>query len=143
MRSPARPAGLGCGSRDCARSAAQRPRERRLLHLDLHPFNVLVDDDGAPTGVIDWANAAGGDPELDRARSWSLLTLDPAVRALEDNRGWMALVDQWLRAGRMDTLSGPARRWACQFMLEDLAARHTGAELALVRHAMRLAGGEN
>jgi hypothetical protein len=31
--------------------------ERRLLHLDLHPFNVLVDDRGVPTGVIDWANA--------------------------------------------------------------------------------------
>ena len=25
-------------------------RDRRLLHLDLHPFNVLVDDDGEPTG---------------------------------------------------------------------------------------------
>ena len=54
--------------------------ERRLLHLDLHPFNVLVDDGGEPTGVIDWANAAAGDPELDRARTWSILTLDPAAR---------------------------------------------------------------
>ncbi len=119
-----------------------RSGERRLLHLDLHPVNVLVDDDGAPTGVIDWANTAGGAPELDRARTWTLLTLDPAVRELEDKRGWKALADAWLQAGRLQTLSGPARRWACQFMLEDLAARHTRAELAHVRRAMRLAGAE-
>lgn len=113
--------------------------ERRLLHLDLHPFNVLVDDDGEPTAVIDWANAAGGDPELDRARTWSLLTLDPAARALGDNPGWVALTDHWLTAGRLHTLSGAARMWACNFMLGDLAARHTDAELGHIRHAMRLA----
>jgi Phosphotransferase enzyme family len=114
--------------------------ERRLLHLDLHPFNVLVDDNGKPTGVIDWANAAGGDPELDRARTWSLLTLDPAVQELRDNPGWVALTEHWLQAGRMHALSASARAWACRFMLADLAARHTGAELAHVRHAMRSAG---
>jgi len=114
--------------------------QRRLLHLDLHPFNVLVDDDGEPTGVIDWANAAGGDPELDRARTWSPLTLDPSVRELEDNPGWVALTDHWLRAGRLHSLSSPARVCACQFMLEDLAGRHTPTELTHVRHAMRLAG---
>ena len=113
--------------------------ERRLLHLDLHPFNVLVDDDGEPTAVIDWANAAGGDPELDRARTWSLLTLDPAARALGDNPGWVALTDHWLTAGRMHALSDAARTWACKFMLGDLAARHTDAELEHIRHAMRLA----
>jgi hypothetical protein len=68
--------------------------ERRLLHLDLHPSNVLVDDDGEPTGVIDWANAAAGDPELDRARTWSLLTLDPAARERNGDPGWAALTDQ-------------------------------------------------
>jgi hypothetical protein len=114
--------------------------DRRLLHLDLHPFNVLVDDDGEPTAVIDWANAAGGDPELDRARTWSLLRLDPAARALVENPGWVALTDHWLKAGRMHALSGSARAWACRFMLGDLAARHADAELAHIRHAMRLAG---
>jgi hypothetical protein len=114
--------------------------ERRLLHLDLHPFNVLVDDDGEPTGVIDWANAAAGDPELDRARTWSLLTLDPSARALNDDPGWATLIDHWLQAGRLHVLSAPARIWACRFMLADLATRHTRAELAHIRHAMRLAG---
>jgi aminoglycoside phosphotransferase (APT) family kinase protein len=109
-------------------------------HLDLHPFNVLVDDDGEPTGVIDWANAAGGDPELDQARTWSLLTLDPAVRELADNPRWAALTEHWLHAARMDAVSASARIWACRYMLADLAARHTPAELVHVRHAMRLAG---
>jgi aminoglycoside phosphotransferase (APT) family kinase protein len=116
--------------------------ERRLLHLDLHPLNVLVDDAGEPTGVIDWANAAGGDPELDRARTWSILTLDPSAQERRDDPGWVALIDQWLQAGRMHALSAAARRWACEFMLADLAARHTEAELAHVRHAMRLVGAE-
>ena len=113
--------------------------ERRLLHLDLHPFNVLVDDDGEPTGVIDWANAAAGDPELDRARTWSLLTLDPAARELGQKPGWATLTDHWLQAGRMHALAASARSWACRFMLTDLAARHTQEELAHVRHALRLA----
>jgi aminoglycoside phosphotransferase (APT) family kinase protein len=107
--------------------------------LDLHPFNVLVTDDGEPTGVIDWANAAAGEPELDRARTWSLLTLDPAARALHDDAGWAALTDHWLTAGRLHVLSAAARTWACEFMLADLAARHTSAELAHIRQAMRVA----
>jgi hypothetical protein len=113
--------------------------ERRLLHLDLHPFNVLVDDGGEPTGVIDWANAAAGDPELDRARTWSILTLDPAARERNGDPGWAALTDHWLQAGRMHLLAASARIWACRYMLSDLAARHSPAELAHIRNAMRLA----
>jgi hypothetical protein len=112
--------------------------ERRLLHLDLHPFNVLVDDAGEPTGVIDWANAAAGDPELDRARTWSILTLDPAARERDGDPGWVALTDRWLQAGRMEFLSASARIWACRYMLADLAARHSRAEMAHIRHAIRL-----
>ena len=74
--------------------------------MDLHPFNVLVDDDGEPAAVIDWANTAAGDPELDRARTWSLLTLDPVARELRERAGWAALTDHWLQAGRMHTLFG-------------------------------------
>jgi Ser/Thr protein kinase RdoA (MazF antagonist) len=140
-------AGRACGAlHDALAEAAAPPalraagadcRERRLLHLDLHPFNVLVDDDGEPTGVVDWANAAAGDPELDRARTWSLLTLDPAVRGREADPGWAALTEHWLHAGRMHALSTSARVWACNFMLADLATRHTTAELAPIRHALR------
>ena len=43
----------------------------RLLHLDLHPENVLV----SPAGpvVIDWTNAARGDAALDVALTWVVL----------------------------------------------------------------------
>jgi hypothetical protein len=43
----------------------------RLLHLDLHPLNVLV----APKGpvVIDWTNAARGNPSTDVALAWALI----------------------------------------------------------------------
>jgi streptomycin 6-kinase len=40
----------------------------RLLHLDLHPDNVLLSP-GGPV-VIDWTNARRGDPVLDVALTW-------------------------------------------------------------------------
>lgn len=42
----------------------------RLLHLDLHPQNILVSGDGPV--VIDWANARAGEPPLDLALTWVL-----------------------------------------------------------------------
>jgi aminoglycoside phosphotransferase (APT) family kinase protein len=43
----------------------------QLLHLDLHPLNVMM----APKGpvVIDWGNAVRGDPETDVALTWALI----------------------------------------------------------------------
>jgi aminoglycoside phosphotransferase (APT) family kinase protein len=43
-----------------------------IVHLDLHPLNVLM----APTGavVIDWTNAGRGRGEVDVALTWLLLT---------------------------------------------------------------------
>lgn len=43
----------------------------RLLHLDLHPLNVIITSTGPQ--VVDWANAASGDPAVDCALSWLLL----------------------------------------------------------------------
>jgi aminoglycoside phosphotransferase (APT) family kinase protein len=40
----------------------------RLLHLDLHPDNVLLSPKGPV--VIDWTNARRGDPALDVALTW-------------------------------------------------------------------------
>lgn len=110
---------------------------RSLLHLDLHPYNVLVDDVGEVTGVIDWTNAAAGDPRLDAARTWSILTLDPAAIALQAKPGWGALTESWVQGGRLEAISADARAWACRFMLEDLAGRHPPAALAHVRDALR------
>src|SRR5205814_3820691 len=41
---------------------------RALLHLDLHPRNVLLSSRGAV--VIDWANAANGPGQADVALMW-------------------------------------------------------------------------
>ncbi|GAB2867114.1 aminoglycoside phosphotransferase family protein [Actinocorallia aurea] len=38
---------------------------RVLTHGDLHLRHLLVAPDGAPTGVIDWGDAATGDPSID------------------------------------------------------------------------------
>jgi Phosphotransferase enzyme family len=42
--------------------------EGRLLHMDLHPENVML----SPAGpvVIDWTNAGAGEPALDVAMTW-------------------------------------------------------------------------
>jgi aminoglycoside phosphotransferase (APT) family kinase protein len=45
----------------------------RLLHLDLHPLNVIMSPTRGPV-VIDWANAARGDPMFDIALTYVLLT---------------------------------------------------------------------
>jgi hypothetical protein len=86
-----------------------------VLHLDLHPFNVLVSENAELTGVLDWANAAAGPPVLDRARSWSILALDPSARAREGQPGWRLLADGWVEAAALHDLPAVARAWACRF----------------------------
>jgi hypothetical protein len=120
------PAGLravpGAGSTTPAAQA-------RVLHLDLHPLNILVGVGGEVTGVLDWANAAAGDPGLDRARTWTLLALDPAARARRGDPGWAALCEAWCDSGRLHDIPAAHRAWACAFMLSDLSGRHTAGEL--------------
>ncbi|MCX4676267.1 aminoglycoside phosphotransferase family protein [Streptomyces sp. NBC_01433] len=56
--------------------------EERILHLDLHPENVMLTDRGPV--VIDWSNTVEGPPGLDRAMSALILAqvaLDPAFPA--------------------------------------------------------------
>jgi Phosphotransferase enzyme family len=56
-------------------------RGDRLLHMDLHPLNVLVARSGPV--VIDWTNAAAGDPLVDVAVTRVLIASGevPAGRA--------------------------------------------------------------
>ncbi|HTT88247.1 MAG TPA: phosphotransferase [Acidimicrobiales bacterium] len=60
----------------------------RLLHLDLHPLNVII----APTGpvVIDWTNACVGDPSTDVAVAWVLMAAGaiPGGRVKPKVLGW-------------------------------------------------------
>jgi aminoglycoside phosphotransferase (APT) family kinase protein len=46
-----------------------------VLHLDLHPLNVILTPDRGPV-VIDWTNAAGGDPAYEIA--YTLITIGTA-----------------------------------------------------------------
>ena len=114
-------------------SAESAPAGHRLLHLDLHPFNVLVDEGGEVTGVVDWANAAAGPETLDRARTWSILTLDPASARLRRDPSREALVNGWAAAARWDEFTAEARAWACEYMLDDLAGRYDADRLSHVR----------
>jgi aminoglycoside phosphotransferase (APT) family kinase protein len=47
-------------------------RGDRVLHLDLHPLNVIVGPKGPV--VIDWARACAGDPDVDVAVAWALMS---------------------------------------------------------------------
>jgi len=55
----------------------------QLVHLDLHPLNVLMSGDGPV--VIDWSNAARGEALSDVALTYVLLTCGaiPGPRALQ------------------------------------------------------------
>src|SRR5262249_44827696 len=49
-------------------SAPPELGDGRLLHMDLHPENVMLSHAGPV--VIDWTNAVAGDPALDVAMTW-------------------------------------------------------------------------
>jgi aminoglycoside phosphotransferase (APT) family kinase protein len=44
-----------------------------VVHGDLHFRQVLVGDDGRPTGVIDWVDICRSDPAIDLSMLWSYL----------------------------------------------------------------------
>jgi aminoglycoside phosphotransferase (APT) family kinase protein len=44
----------------------------RVLHLDLHPLNVILGPNGPI--VIDWTGASAGDPAMDVALAWILMS---------------------------------------------------------------------
>ncbi|MFC8230416.1 phosphotransferase [Streptomyces sp. NPDC057287] len=65
--------------------------EDRILHLDLHPENVVLAPEGAM--VIDWLTASEGPPALDRAMTSLILAqvaLDPSFPAGAQVRGLLA-----------------------------------------------------
>ena len=63
-------------------------RGDRLVHLDLHPLNVMLSDRGPV--VIDWPNAARGDGNVDIALTWVLISAGriPAGRVRAAAMGW-------------------------------------------------------
>lgn len=123
-----------CGPEHGAIAAAVRARgvaTDRLVHLDYHPLNVLTQGSRV-TAVLDWVNAAAGDPRVDLAQTATLLTVAPVpagtprpiLRAL---RG--ALRRAWWQG--YTGVAGPVRlppafmAWAGARLLHDLE-RHAG-----------------
>jgi aminoglycoside phosphotransferase (APT) family kinase protein len=93
----------------------------RLLHLDLHPENVLLPS-GGPV-VIDWTNARAGDPGLDVALTW-------VIGASIDDLGARAFTRLFLRHVDRDA----ARRALPEAVAYRLAdANVTDEERARVR----------
>lgn len=98
-----------------------------LLHFDFHPLNVLIHE-GQVSGVIDWANAAAGDPRLDAARTWAILESAPVIFPGMDktssrsvlsqfSRGWRAAYEE--RRGPLGDIN-PFLRWALIATSRDL-----------------------
>lgn len=71
--------------------------------------------------------AAVGDPVVDRARTWTILTLDPATRAGGAKPAWQAPLEGWPQPRACTTSPAAIRAWACQFMIADLARRYSAA----------------
>ncbi len=59
-----------------------------FLHMDLHPLNVMVSAKGPI--VIDWPNAARGDPSVDIGLAWVLMAAGdvPSGRLIGAVLGW-------------------------------------------------------
>ncbi|MCI3270063.1 phosphotransferase [Streptomyces cylindrosporus] len=74
----------------------------RVLHLDLHPDNVMLTGGGRPV-VIDWSNAEEGDPALD----WGMSAVILAQVAVDD--GPLAHLSDLARAGLAALLTDPSR----------------------------------
>jgi aminoglycoside phosphotransferase (APT) family kinase protein len=104
--------------------------QEALLHLDYHPLNVLVQG-GRITCVLDWANAAAGDPRADLARTLTILRLAPAPPGTP--RLHLALLRLllelgWRRGYRQQRGSWPGDMalfyaWAGAAMARDLTPR--------------------
>lgn len=73
--------------------AAPPSNERRWLHGDLHPLNILVWR-GRITGVIDWGDLTAGDAATDLAVFWMLFDESTRERSL----GAYGQVDDAMRA---------------------------------------------
>jgi aminoglycoside phosphotransferase (APT) family kinase protein len=91
----------------------------QLLHMDLHPLNVLLSDNGPV--VIDWTNAVRGDPAIDIAVTWVLLhsgelpTRGPKAAML--GMGRTILLHAFLETFSMDDVHNVLRdvvEWKCQ-----------------------------
>jgi aminoglycoside phosphotransferase (APT) family kinase protein len=105
------------------------PVRSSLLHLDFHPNNIMAIG-GRITGVLDWTNAAIGDPRLDVARAVSILrVVAPAIvarrgaRRMSLARFTRALLQGYqANAGPLHNMA-PFYAWAGGMLIADLTPK--------------------
>ncbi len=117
-------------------------RGDRLLHLDLHPLNVMM----SPAGpvVIDWTGACRGDPAADVALAWVLMAAGevPTGRVMGTilGRGRAALVKSFV--GSFGTGIEAARRALPDVVAWKVHDPHmSAAEQSRMWQVVREAGG--
>lgn len=116
--------------------AAPGPDGDRVVHLDLHPLNVMSTADGLV--VIDWANARRGDPATDVANTWSLLACADPPGGLVD-RALVAIARGLLLRAFLASVDRAAAQRAMPALVEWRVQdrNHSDAERRRIR---RLAG---
>jgi len=55
-----------------------------IAHGDFHFRHVLVDDHGAPSGIVDWGDVCRGDPSIDLPLVWCMLPADGRAEFLDE-----------------------------------------------------------
>ncbi len=105
--------------REVGESAQATTHGDDLVHLDFHPENVLVDEDGAITGIIDWDGIARGD------RRFMLVTLRFSAGPLGADPDTVAWLDR-LMDDRLDRRTLRAYWAAMSLRQVDWAIRHFG-----------------
>lgn len=87
----------------------------RVLHLDLHPMNVILGPDGPV--IIDWTNASRGDPAFDAAMTYVLMATFEATGWVERiGRRVIVATFEWARGRSLVRRGLPA---AVRYRLGD------------------------
>lgn len=116
------------------------PGQDRLLHLDYHPANVLVQDIRV-SGIIDWENTLAGPPHMDLARTLAILRA-AALGNLVPRQGHEALArfERGLVAGHtqvigIDPAPALSAAWGLAVTVEDLT-RQIGKSGGLITRTL-------
>ncbi|MCO4745505.1 MAG: phosphotransferase [Proteobacteria bacterium] len=115
-------------------AGAQAPAPERicLVHGDLYPRHVLIDEDGGATGIIDWGDVHRGDPSVDLPLAFTWFTSPARERFFAAYQRAGGLLEKGQRER--------ARYRALQYAVYLLPYAHERGELGLrhvAEHAVR------
>lgn len=102
-----------------------------LVHLDLHTDNVLIDDCGDLSGVIDWEGACHGDPRFDMVRfAFDLDGHDQPIWEQVEETG----IEERVLRSYVAVHSLRCTSWQLRFHPEDVPRQLARAERVLDRY---------